>query len=203
MSRETGRNCKACERWEVTQWGLMVSACSAELNSRTGNKGFLFHPQHTGPAPTGLLPAAGVWSHMGAPCWPLHLHCCCFRATCQLVPHAIPSPSGFLIPGHETNSGPFPFCSTQASVLDKTDPGCPTHVISLYYPIIPFRTTQVLCSFFYTLTVRLDKEPTSTCHFLGPHLDHHTKNVSFNRKIVYASCFPLESVRCSYKANPD
>lgn len=185
MSRETWRNCKACERWEVTQWGLRVFASSAELNSRTGNRGFLLHPQaHT--SCTRRVPA-GSWylvSHGVFPCWPLHPHCCLFRATCQLMSHAIPSSSVFLIPGHETNSGSSPFCSTQASILDKTDPGCPTYIIPLYYPIIPFRTIQILCSFFYTLTVRLDKEPTSTYHFLGPHLDHHTKNVLFSRKIL-------------------
>lgn len=202
MSSETGRNCKACERWEVTQWGLMVSACSAELNSRTGNRRFLLHP-HAHTSCTRRVPTVSwcLVPHGVFPCWSLHPHCCLLRATCQLLSHAIPSPSVFLIPGHETNSGPPPFCSTQANILDKTDPGCPTHIICLYYPIIPLRTMQVLCNFFYTLTVRLDKEPTSTHHFLGPHLDHHTINVLFSRKTL--SYFPLESVRCFCKANPD
>lgn len=67
MSRETGRNCKACERWEVTQWGLMVSACSAELNSRTGNKGFLLHPHAHRSCTVGFLQAAGFSPTQGVP----------------------------------------------------------------------------------------------------------------------------------------
>lgn len=108
MSRETGRNCKACERWEVTQWGLMVSACSAELNSRTGNRGFLLHPHaHTSctrRVPTGRwysVPHGGSPLLTTAPTLLLVQSHMTAHITCNSQPV-------FLIPGHEKNSGLLP-----------------------------------------------------------------------------------------------
>lgn len=137
---------------------------------------------HTHPAPAEFPQAAGISSTWGVPCWPLHPHCCLFRATWQLMSHALLSLSVFLIPGHGKNSGLLPSASLKEASWAK-------HILGVLHTLSAFTIPlsllgQVLCSFFYSLTVRLNKEPTSTCHFLRPHLDHHTKNVSFRRKIL-------------------
>lgn len=138
---------------------------------------------HTHPAPAEFPQADGIQSHTGfSPA-----DHCTHTAACSEPhdsSHHLQFPACFSHSRAWKKFRSSPFCSTQAIILGKTHPGCPTHVICLYYPVIPFRTIQVLCSFFYSLTDRLNKEPTSTCPFLGPRLDHHTKNVSFRRKIL-------------------
>lgn len=101
--------------------------CSAELNSKMRNKRFLLHPHaHTSCTRRAKYPqAAGVWFHVGRSPANHRTHIqqsVAYSKSGQLVSHLIPSPSAFLIPGHEANSS-SPSCSTQAVISDKIDPG--------------------------------------------------------------------------------